>query len=139
VNLNFSLVSTINPSKFNQIPFEIRSMFRVVSLMEPDIKQIITAKCTQYGIKCGDILANRLKILYEVCQDSLMSFDSKAQITATNLIDILYAFNSQKKPNQVQVATSSYGLRSNSVINENLYEGRKYAASKIESMLYAFS
>jgi hypothetical protein len=139
VNPNFSLISTINPTSYNQIPYEIRSMFRVISLMEPDMKQIITAKCTQYGIKCGDILGNRLKILFEVCQDSMMSFESKAQITVSNLIDILYAFYTQKKPTQLQAVTSSYGLRSNSVLLDNQNEaGRKYASSKIESNILTY-
>ncbi len=105
-------------------------MFRVVSLMEPDMKQIITAKCTQYGIKCGDILGNRLKVLFEVCRDSMMSHESKAQITVSNLVDILYVFYTQKKPSQVQ---SSYGQRSNTFLNENQNDAsRKYASSKIE-------
>ena len=91
---------TSNPFKENMsayIPLEIKSAFRVISLMKPDFEMIIKLKCVQYGIKGPNMLAPKLKALYDICQGSFMSVQSKYQLTITSFISILRYFYKQIK------------------------------------------
>lgn len=85
------MISTINAYKNENytIPSQIKSMFRVIALMEPDMELILRAKCVQYGIKASNILATRLKTLYDLCQGSLMSLQSKYQVTLSSFISVI--------------------------------------------------
>jgi hypothetical protein len=93
---------TSNPFKENlmtaaSIPLEIKSAFRVISMMQPDFEMIIKLKCVQYGIKGPNMLAPKLKALYDICQGSFMSVQSKYQLTITSFISILRFFYKQVK------------------------------------------
>lgn len=81
----------MNPFK-NQsynIPTQFKSMFRMVAIIEPDLEVILRSKCIQYGVKGSNILATRLKTLYDLCQGSLMSLQSKFQLTIDTFIGVI--------------------------------------------------
>ena len=68
------LFMTINPTATPPhcfLPNELRSSFRTVSLIRPDIGQILKAKCSALGFRAPGILANRLKVLSELVKDQL--------------------------------------------------------------------
>lgn len=116
---------TYNPLKnlASTLSQEIKSMYRVVSLMEPDFEMIIRLKCIQYGIKAPNMLAPKLKCLYEICQGSFMSVQSKYQLTLCSFLSILRFFNKQ-----ITISDS----RPNSYASVNP-SANKYGAAKIES------
>lgn len=122
LNQNFSLFVSMNSvrNEADEVPLQIRSLFRVICLMEPNMEVIINAKCIQYGIKCGNILASRLKILHEICQGTFSSFETKNQLTLSCFIDILKAvYDKQKKQNYTTESrpNTSYST-SNLVVNK---------------------
>lgn len=103
------VLATINPyeAEAYKLPNQVRSMFRVVCLLEPDVEQIIRAKCAQYGIKCGHILASRIKLLCEVCQGTFTTFETKSQLKFSSFIDILRSmYEKQRSSNDSRPQTS---------------------------------
>lgn len=98
-------------------------MYRVISLMEPDFEMIIRLKCVQYGIKAANMLAPKLKALYEICQGSFISVQSKYQLTLSSFIAILRFFNKQ---------VTNGDSRPNSYASINP-SANKYGAAKVES------
>ena len=130
INQNFCLISTLNVSKNSgQIPLQLRSMFRVIALLEPDIEVIIKTKCIQYGVKGSNILAIRLKTIYDLCQASLMSLQSKYQLTITSFLSIIrIMYDKQNLESGDSRPGSLAGTQS----------ANKYNAAKIESNLILF-
>ncbi|RNA02208.1 dynein gamma flagellar outer arm-like [Brachionus plicatilis] len=126
VNPNFCLISTLNVSKQSgQVPLQLRSMFRVIALLEPDIEVIIKAKCIQYGVKGSNILATRLKTIYDLCQASLMSLQSKYQLTiSTFLCVIRIMYDKQNLESGDSRPGSLAGAQS----------ANKYSAAKLEML-----
>ena len=122
------LALTQNPYKnmTYSVPSQLKSMFRVVSLLEPDIEMILRVKCVQFGIKGSNVLATRLKTIYDICQGSLMSLQSKFQLTLSNFISILrLAYEKQK---------TTVDSRPNSFITTNP-SANKYGAAKLDSKI----
>lgn len=93
--------------------------------MEPDFELIIRLKCIQYGIKAPNVIAPKLKSLYEICQGSFMSVQSKYQLTLSSFLAILRFFYKQ---------ISNNDSRPNSYTSVNP-SANKYGAAKIESKL----
>ena len=71
------------------ISSQFKSMFRIVAIIEPDSEAILLSKCIQYGVKGSNILSTRLKILYDLCQGSLMSLQTKHQLTIDTFIGVV--------------------------------------------------
>ena len=73
VKMTTSMFMTHNPSRrpTSVIPTEIRSLFRVVSLVKPEKSLILKAKCAGFGFKAPAILALRLKLVAELTKDLL--------------------------------------------------------------------
>lgn len=92
--------------------------------MEPDFEMIIRLKCIQYGLKAPNMLAPKLKALYEICQGSFMSVQSKYQLTLSSFISILRFFYKQITSNESR--PNSY----TSAINPS---ANKFGAAKLES------
>jgi len=129
LNGNFSIILSSNPFKENvsTIPQEIKSAFRVIALMEPDFEMIIRLKCIQYGLKAPNLLAPKLRSLYEICQGSFVSVQSKYQLTISSFIAILRFFYKQKTSNE---------SRPNSYTSALNPSANKFGAAKLESKYY---
>lgn len=65
-------MATRNPFSVNQndghqtslLP-EIRSRFRIVSLVKPEVDQIFRIKCFEYNFKNANVIAEKISLLYE--------------------------------------------------------------------------
>ena len=53
------------------MPNDIAGSFRTISLIKPDLGQILKAKCSALGFRAANILALRLKVLSELVKDQL--------------------------------------------------------------------
>ena len=100
-------------------------MFRVVALMEPDFEMIIRIKCIQYGIKGSNVLATKLKTIYDICHGSMTSLQSKYQLTISSFISIIRLnYEKEKKLNET---------RPSSFVSTFVQSASKYGAAKLES------
>ena len=98
-------------------------MFRMIAIIEPDIEVIIRSKCIQYGVKASNILATRLKTLYDLCQGSLMSLQSKFQLTIDSFIGVIrMIYEKEKAP-----------LDSRPASNNQNQSAKQQGATKFES------
>lgn len=53
------------------LPIDVRSLFRMVSLVKPDFSLILKAKCAAMGFRAPAVLGARLKALTELARDEL--------------------------------------------------------------------
>lgn len=71
---NVGLFMTTDP-KHNvptgTFPNDIAGSFRTISLIKPDLGQILKAKCSALGFRAPLVLALRLKVLSELVKDQL--------------------------------------------------------------------
>ena len=95
-------------------------------MLEPDFTQIIWAKCAHYGIKSGQILANRLKTLHEICQSTFSSFETKNQLTISTFLEIIKSMYDNQRPSTADSRPETSISSANHVTN-------KYATAKTES------
>ena len=65
-------MATRNPFAINPISGtrtvllpEIRSRFRIISIVKPDIDQIFRVKCFEYNLKNSNVIAEKISLLYE--------------------------------------------------------------------------
>ncbi|XP_077973667.1 uncharacterized protein LOC120348568 isoform X2 [Styela clava] len=73
VNPGSAMFITYNPSAphFKPLPTAIRSLYRTVSIIKPDMSAILKAKCTALGLRSPKALADRLKTLVELSHQQL--------------------------------------------------------------------
>ncbi|GFN75495.1 dynein beta chain, ciliary [Plakobranchus ocellatus] len=69
VGLFMSMDMSTLPS--SSLPSDITESFRTMSLVKPDVGMILRAKCCSMGFRAPVVLANRLKLLAELCRDQL--------------------------------------------------------------------
>lgn len=94
------------------------------------MEQIIRAKCIRYGIKASNILASRLKTLYDLCHGTLVSMQSRNQLTINSFITaIRMIYEKQRNEDFTDSRTTS-----STAINS----GNKYGTAKIESETNCF-
>ncbi|XP_062571168.1 dynein axonemal heavy chain 3-like, partial [Saccostrea cucullata] len=53
------------------LPIDVRSLFRMVSLVKPDFSLILKAKCAAMGFRAPTVLGARLKALAQLAKDEL--------------------------------------------------------------------
>ncbi|CAH3196290.1 unnamed protein product, partial [Porites evermanni] len=72
VKPNFSVFLTIctNGNNF-ELPAELRALFRSVAMVMPDMSLILRAHCAGQGFKSPKILADRLKLVGDICKEQL--------------------------------------------------------------------
>ncbi|XP_076466964.1 uncharacterized protein LOC143298129 [Babylonia areolata] len=71
---NVGLFMTTDPTHsmpLASMPNDIAGSFRTISLIKPDLGQILKAKCSALGFRAANILALRLKVLAELVRDQL--------------------------------------------------------------------
>ena len=132
INSNFSLTMTMNPFKSNEyeMPENIKNLFRVVSLMEPDFEMILRIRCVQYGIKGANILATKLKTLLDICHGSMSSLQSKYQLTLSSFIAIVRLMYERERKNETR--PSSYA-------STFAQSATKYGVAKMDSKSFFVS
>lgn len=135
INSNFGLITTVNllrRDNLYEIPTNLKTMFRVVSLMEPDFEMIMRIRCVQFGIKGANILATKFKCLYDICHGSLSSLQSKYQLTITSFIAI--ARLSYERDRKVVNDT-----RPSSFVSTFVQSASRFGAAKSESKFIKFN
>ncbi len=139
INQNFNLILTMNPfvnhpndfeARSNIIPVHFRSMYRVVSLMEPDLELILRAKCMQCGIKAPSIISCRLKTLYELCKSSFMSLQSKYQLTISSFMSVIQTIYGKGRSDTASLDSRPTSFTANS--NAASASNTKYGSTKVE-------
>ena len=72
VKPNFSIFLTICSNGQNfELPPEVRALFRSVAMVMPDTSLILRAHCAGQGFKSPKILADRLKLVGDICKEQL--------------------------------------------------------------------
>ncbi len=117
LNQSFVLIATLSATSAigtegaepaaNPIPMQLRSTFRVIALMEPDMEMLIRAKCIQLNVKAPNILSVRLKTLYDLCHHGFMSETSKRQITAKNFTTAMRSVCDTRGRQNAETATAA--------------------------------
>ena len=130
-------MSTMNSFKNDlyDIPSFFKSAFRVISLIEPDIEQILKAKCIRYGIRGPNILASRLKNLYELFHGTFSdpfasSVYKKSQFTIASLLSVIKMIYLKQHSTNSGNDESADSRTTSSVAN---HSANKYGTSKNES------
>jgi hypothetical protein len=108
-----------------EIPSNLKTMYRVVAMMEPDFEMIIRIKCVQFGVKGPNVLATKLKAIYDICHGNMTSLKSKYQLTISSFIAVLRLnYEKEKKINET---------RPSSFVSTFVQSASKYGAAKLES------
>jgi len=60
----------VNPYTGNRTMLlpEIRSRFRIVSIVKPEIDQIFRMKCFEHNFKNANVIAEKISLLYEAAR-----------------------------------------------------------------------
>jgi len=54
-----------------ELPSEVRALFRSVAMVMPDTSLILRTHCAGQGFKSPKILADRLKLVGDICKEQL--------------------------------------------------------------------
>jgi len=128
VSSSFAVTLTMNPwVGAATMPVCLKNMFRVVALMEPDFEMIMRIKCVQFGLKGANVLAIKLKLLYDMSHWSLSSLQSRYQLTVSSFVNIVRLnYERDKKLDST---------RPNSFVSTSTQSASKMGAAKLESKL----
>ena len=124
------------------IPVNLKSMFRVIALMEPDLEIILRTKCIQFGIKAPSIVANRLNTLYELCQTSMISLQSKYQLTVSTFLSVLQTIYGKKRLDTAATLDSRPTSNTGGGLPQqhaSSASNNKYGSTKIECKINLYS
>jgi hypothetical protein len=94
--------------------------------MEPDFEMILRMKCIQFGIKGPNVLATKLKTIYEIAHGNLSnSLKSKNHLTISSFISVL-RLNYEKEKKNSETRPSSF-------VSTFAQSASKYGGNKLES------
>lgn len=72
VNPNFSVFLTVSMNgETRPLPPEVRALFRSVAMVVPDVSLVLRAHCAGQGFKSHKIMAERLKLVTDICSQQL--------------------------------------------------------------------
>jgi hypothetical protein len=57
-------INSLSGNRIILLP-EIRSRFRIVSIVKPEVDQIFRIKCFEHNFKNANVIAEKLSLLYE--------------------------------------------------------------------------
>ncbi|UJR24993.1 hypothetical protein I4U23_006354 [Adineta vaga] len=88
----------IDPNNDHRIilSLDIRSRFRMVSLVKPEIDQIFRIKCFEHNLKNPNNIAEKLSLLYETIR-LYLPIEQRSIISLTCFLDLLQYVNNLKK------------------------------------------
>ncbi|XP_068697910.1 dynein axonemal heavy chain 8-like [Montipora foliosa] len=96
VKPNFSVFLTISThGNTFEIPPELRAMFRSVAMVLPDTSVILRAYCAGQGFKSPKILADRLKLVGDICKGQL-SGKSHHKFSLSSLVGVIQNAGSKR-------------------------------------------
>lgn len=111
-----ALFATCQPEllKTSTLPSEIKSLFRQVSFLRPDLLVMLKAKCLALQFKAPSLLALRLKIVADLMKDQV--YVSKFSVLHLEIDDnnsfqfkhlmcyatVLFCYHVQARPDQFQ-------------------------------------
>ncbi|CAF3476774.1 unnamed protein product [Rotaria socialis] len=104
IRVSVGIIATRNPFAVNSnhdnhsiLLSEIRSRFRIVSIVKPEVDQIFRIKCFEYNFKNPNVIAEKISLLYEIIR-LYLPIDQRSIISVTSFVDLLQYVNNLKKP-----------------------------------------
>ncbi|CAF1326895.1 unnamed protein product [Adineta steineri] len=125
----------INPDNHHRttLPSEIRSRFRIVSIVKPEIDQIFRVKCFELNLKNPVNIAEKISLLYETVR-LYLPIEQRSIMSLTTFLDVLqYVNNIKKRTNSRPNSMTQAGPK----IDSKAMKTSSYTGSKSDQLLIA--
>ncbi|CAF1032650.1 unnamed protein product [Adineta ricciae] len=116
---------------------EIRSRFRIVSLVKPELDQIFRIKCFEHNLKNPNNIAEKISLLYESIR-LYLPIEQRSIISLTSFLDLLqYVNNLKKRSNSRPNSMTSGGNKIDEVRRSLTIKTTSYTGTKSDQFLLA--
>ncbi|CAF0936921.1 unnamed protein product [Rotaria sordida] len=144
IRLSVGIIATrntlaINPNTGNYtiLLSEIRSRFRMFSIVKPDVDQIFRIKCFEYNFKNSNVIAEKISLLYETIR-LYLPIEQRSIISLTSFIDLFqYVNNLKKRTSSRPTSMASSGQKIDDVKRSLTVKTPSYVGAKSDQLLMA--
>ncbi|CAF0874114.1 unnamed protein product [Rotaria sordida] len=144
IRLSVGIIATRNPLAINPntgnytiLLSEIRSRFRMVSIVKPDVDQIFRIKCFEYNFKNSNVIAEKISLLYETIR-LYLPIEQRSIISLTSFIDLFqYVNNLKKRTSSRPTSMASSGQKIDDVKRSLTVKTPSYVGAKSDQLLMA--